>query len=161
MLFRSIKVNVSCLLADEFKGDNCEAFVSGLRVCDEKFSFCFYPDVLVICGELEIYDAAEGIMHNPKVIIEVLSPTTKAHDRGEKFTSYRQLASLTDYILISQDKPLIRHFVRQPYNAWLFLKESDLANSIFIESIECSLPLKNVYARVQFPMKELLPEALD
>ncbi len=148
-----IKVNVCCLLANELKGNACEAFVSGLRVCDKNLSFCFYPDVLVICGKLEIYDNAEGILHNPKVIIEVLSSTTEAYDRGEKFASYRQLESLTDYLLISQDKVRIEHYVRHG-KFWLLAEESDLANSIVIESIECSLPLKDVYARVRFPTKE-------
>ena len=110
-------------------------------------------DVLVVCGKLVFHDQFKDVVLNPKVIIEVLSPSTEAYDRGEKFASYRQLESLTDYLLISQDKPLIEHYVRHG-KFWMLSEESDLVNSIVLESIECSLPLKDVYARVQFPTKE-------
>ena len=115
--------------------------------------------MLVVCGEPLFHDTFQDVILNPKVIIEVLSPSTETYDRGEKFFSYRQLESLTDYLLIAQDKVRIEHYVRHG-KFWLLAEENDLAQSLHIEAIDCYLPLRDVYARVQFPVKESPPESL-
>lgn len=148
-----IKADVVVALGNQLKGKNCEAFTSDTKVCTPGINMFGYPDVVVVCGEIIHHDQFQDVILNPKVIIEVLSPSTELYDRSEKFASYRQLESLTDYLLISQDKVRIEHYVRHG-KFWMLSEESDLANSITIESIECSLPLKDVYARVQFPTKE-------
>src|SRR5215216_3648096 len=74
-----------------------------------------YPDLLVVCGEMKFHDEIRHVLLNPKIIIEVLSPSTEAFDRGEKFLRYRTyLESLTDYIVVAQDYALIEHFSREP-----------------------------------------------
>ncbi len=148
-----IKADVVVALGNQLKGKNCEAFTSDTKVRTPGINMFGYPDVVVVCGEIIHHDQFQDVILNPKVIIEVLSPSTELYDRSEKFASYRQLESLTDYLLISQDKVRIEHYVRHG-RFWMLSEESDLANSITIESIECSLPLKDVYARVQFPTKE-------
>jgi Uma2 family endonuclease len=77
------------------------------------------------------------------------------YDRGEKFASFRQLESLTDYLLIAQDKVRIEHYVRHG-KFWLLAEENDLAQSLYLEAIDCHLPLNEVYARVQFPTEPRL-----
>ena len=149
-----IKADVVVALGNQLKGKNCEAFTSDTKVRTPGINMFGYPDVVVVCGEIIHHDQFQDVILNPKVIIAVLSPSTELYDRSEKFASYRQLASLTDYLLISQDKVRIEHYVRHG-KFWMLSEESDLANSITIESIECSLPLKDVYTRVQFPTKEL------
>ncbi len=149
-----LKSDVNRIIGNQLVGKICETFTSDTKVRTPGINIFGYPDVVVVCGELIFHDRFKDVIINPKVIIEVLSPSTELYDRGEKFASYRQLESLTDYLLISQDKPLIEHYVRHG-KFWMLSEESDLVNSIVIESIECSLPLKDVYARVQFPTKEL------
>lgn len=149
-----IKADVVMVLGNQLRGKSCETFTSDTKVRTPGINMFGYPDVVVVCGEPIHHDQFQDVILNPKVIIEVLSPSTELYDRGEKFASYRQLESLTDYLLISQDKPLIEHYVRHG-KFWMLSEESDLGNSLSIESIECILPLKEVYARVQFPTKEL------
>jgi Uma2 family endonuclease len=112
-----------------------------------------YPDLLVVCGELVFHDDFRDVLLNPKVIIEVLSPSTEAFDRGEKFIRYRtHLESLTDYIVVAQDYPLIEHFALQPNGIWgIPAMAKDLSQSIEIPSIDCVLRLSEVYERVEFP----------
>ncbi len=96
---------------------------------------------------------------NPKVIIEVLSPTTEAFDRGEKFLRYRTyLESLTDYIVVAQDKPLIEHFSLQSDGKWVIAATAtDLAETVALPSIDCALNLGDVYDRIVFPVEEEEP----
>ncbi len=148
-----IKSDANRIIGNQLVGKICETFTSDTKVRTPGINIFGYPDVLVVCGELIFHDQFQDVILNPKVIIEVLSPSTEAYDRGEKFFSYRQLESLTDYLLIAQDKVHIEHYVRHG-KFWLLAEESDLANSMVIESIDCSLPLNEIYARVQFPVKE-------
>jgi Uma2 family endonuclease len=111
-----------------------------------------YPDVLVVCGEMKFHDEHQDVLLNPTVIVEVLSPTTEAFDRGEKWSRYQAwLPSLTDYLLVSQSKPLIEHYRRQPDGAWLYSLVSSLEASISLTSIGGTLRLADVYDRVVFP----------
>ena len=150
-----IKADVVMALGNQLRGKSCEAFTSDMKVRTPSINIFGYPDVVVVCGKLVFHDQFKDVILNPKVIIEVLSPSTELYDRGEKFASYRQLESLMDYILISQDKVRLEHYVRHG-KFWMLSEESHLANSITIESIACSLPLSEVYARVEFSEKESL-----
>ena len=78
-----------------------------------------YPDLVVVCGAPQFHDAYRDVLLNPTVIIEVLSPSTEAFDRGEKFWRYRTwLPALTNYLLVSQTLPLTEHYVRQANDTW-------------------------------------------
>ena len=117
-----------------------------------------YPDLLIICGEPEYHDAAKDVILNPKVIVEVLSESTEAFDRGKKFTRLQTWnPSLTDYVLVSQDRPQIEHFTRQPDGSWSMRLTTDLEASVEIPSIQCTLKLADVYRRVSFPEEKLPP----
>ena len=108
-----------------------------------------YPDILVICGEPEYHDALKDIVLNPKVIMEVLSASTEAFDRGEKFTRLQTWnPSLTDYLLIAQDQPQIEHYTRQPDGTWSYRRTTGLHASVVISAIQCTLKLADVYDRV-------------
>lgn len=112
-----------------------------------------YPDLLVVCGEMKFHDEYRDVLINPTLIIEVLSPATEAFDRGEKFWRYRTyIESLTDYIVVSQHRPLVEHFSRQENGQWLLATTAvDLSESIFLDSIGGALSLNEVYDRVVFP----------
>ncbi|MGH9766964.1 MAG: Uma2 family endonuclease [Blastocatellia bacterium] len=114
--------------------------------------FYSYPDVLVVCGERQFHDKFRDVLINPNVIVEVLSESTESFDRGEKFIRYRTwLPTLTDYILVSQDKPVIEHYRRQSNDEWVLATMEGLDAVLNIESIGCSLKLSDVYDGVQFP----------
>ena len=110
-----------------------------------------YPDLVVICGEPEYHDKHKDIVLNPAVIIEVLSETTEEFDRGVKFMRYRNFNdTLTDYILVSQDEPHIEHYIRQKNGDWLLKEYYGLDAEFRIDSIDCSLNLKDIYDRIEF-----------
>jgi Uma2 family endonuclease len=88
------------------------------------------------------------------LIVEVLSPSTEAYDRGEKFSRYRQIDSLQEYVLISQASPRIEVFLRQADGAWLFTAFSSLDVSAVLRSVEVKLPLREVYSGIEFPAAE-------
>jgi Uma2 family endonuclease len=119
-----------------------------------------YPDVLVVCGEMKFHDEHRDVLLNPTVIIEVLSPTTEAFDRGEKWARYQTwLPSLTEYLLVSQSKPLIEHYRRQPDGGWLYSSVNGLEESVPLASIGCTLRLADVYDRIVFHVEP--PESAD
>jgi len=78
-----------------------------------------YPDVIVVCGEPEFVEGEFDNLVNPKIIVEILSPTTERFDRGKKYMLYTQLNTLDHYLLVSQDRAGIEHFARQPNGQWL------------------------------------------
>lgn len=112
-----------------------------------------YPDLVIVCGEPQFHDAYRDVLLNPTVIIEVLSPNTEAFDRGEKFRRYRLFnPSLSDYVVVAQDQPLIEPFVRQEQGQWLLAASvSELTGCVVLASMQCTLHLTNVYDRVAFP----------
>ncbi|MBO0725339.1 MAG: Uma2 family endonuclease [Blastocatellia bacterium] len=115
-----------------------------------------YPDAVIICGKPQFLDEYQDVLINPKVIVEVLSPSTEAFDRGEKFQRYRiHNPSLTDYLIVAQDRPSIEHFARQENGQWVIAASAvELSESVHIASINCVLQLAEVYDRVEFPEEE-------
>jgi Uma2 family endonuclease len=86
---------------------------------------------------------------NPIVIVEVLSSSTERYDRGTKFESYQRIASLMEYVLVSQERPRVEQFLRQPDGRWLYSETSD-HGSIKLTSIDCELSLSDMYDKVEF-----------
>ena len=110
---------------------------------------------MIFCGEPAFHDKFRDVLLTPSVIIEVLSASTEAFDRGEKFIRYRTYnATLTDYILVAQNKPYIEHFTRQNDDTWLMSPVDDLEKSFYMASIDCHLRLTEIYDRVIFPVAE-------
>jgi Uma2 family endonuclease len=96
---------------------------------------------------------------NPAVIVEVLSKTTEAYDRGRKFEAYRQLPSLREYLLVSQDAPLIERFTREGDDRWVLTTVRGLDAVVPLEIIDAELPLAEVYDKVDFSTPETPPAA--
>ncbi len=147
-------VNVTGEVRARLKGKSCEAFSSNMKVCVIAAGKFYYPDLSVVCGEANYHDKEKDALLNPKVIIEVLSPSTEKYDRSVKFLAYQQIESLTDFLLISQDKPLVEHFERQAGGQWLYTPHKGLSESVPLPSIDCVLPLAEIYERVTFPPEE-------
>jgi Uma2 family endonuclease len=144
----TIVANVMYLLVGQLKGRPCKAYASDLRVRISPTGLYTYPDVVVVCGEPQFADDQKDTLLNPTLIVEVLSESTKDYDRGEKFEHYRTLTSLSEYVLIAQDKYHVEHFVRQPDNRWLLSETNRLEDTIHLSSIACDLALAEVYDKV-------------
>ncbi len=108
-----------------------------------------YADVSVVCGPVELEDNHRDTLLKPAVIIEVLSPSTEAYDRGDKFASYRTLNSVTDYVLVAQDKIRVEHFHRQPDSAWP-VTECSQGDQLVLDRIGCTIAIDDIYRNV-FP----------
>ncbi|MGA2498985.1 MAG: Uma2 family endonuclease [Tepidisphaeraceae bacterium] len=151
-----ILVNVIGELRNRLKGKPCRAYESNLRIRIARTVLYTYPDISVICGprQPDPGDPSGETMTNPRLIVEVLSPSTEAYDRGEKFDHYRKLDSLQEYVLVSQSTPRIETFLRQPEGNWLLTPVSGLTSIAKLRSLEVELPLAEVYAGIEFPPRE-------
>ena len=146
----AIKVNLSREVSTRLKGRPCTAFDSDLRIQVSPTGLYTYPDLSVVCGELECDDDQQDTVLNPTLLVEVLSGSTEAYDRGEKFAHYRQIASLREYVLISQKSPLVERYLRNPDDTWTLTAVIGLEASIHLLTIDLTLPLAEVYDRVKF-----------
>jgi Uma2 family endonuclease len=154
----TIFMNMSHLLVGQLKGRSCRTFGADMRVKVSPTGLFTYPDLVVVCGRPRFEDKELDTLLNPSVIIEILSKSTEAYDRGEKFAQYRTLDTLTDYLLVSQDKPRIERYVRQADGGWLLTESSGLDAVMPIASIQCQLPLAEVYDRVEFDEAQPAPK---
>ena len=148
-----LKTNVLTELNNRLKGKPCAPFDSDLRVrC--RTGLYTYPDASVICGELEFDDEHKDTVLNPTLIVEVLSKTTEAYDRGKKFDHYRTIPALREYVLVSQDEPMVQRFLRNDDDTWTLTAVSGLERSLMLNSIGVELPLAEVFDRVDFTIDE-------
>ena len=134
-------------LRAQLRGGRCKVAASDMRVKVSKTGSYFYPDVVVFCGEPQAEDSTSDTLLNPTLIIEVLSPSTEARDRGEKFWHYQQLASLQEYILVSQDQVRVEHHLREGAY-WLRTEFRELDDVTALPSIKCELCLRDIYSGV-------------
>ena len=158
-----IVANTSYVLVGGLKRRPCTVHPTDLRVKVSDSGLYTYPDLVVVCQKPQYDDRREDTLLNPSVIIEVLSPSTEAYDRGAKFRQYRRLESLTDYLLISQDRALVEHYERQPDEdlpagepgtRWLLTAYQGLDNTVIIPSIGVALPLSEIYDKVEWSQDE-------
>ena len=145
-----ITINISTALHSRLRGSGCETYANEMRVSTPSTNSYFYPDVVVVCEEPRFGDDVFDTLLNPIVIVEVLSPSTEAYDRGEKFAHYRQLTSLQEYVLVVQDQIRVEHYRRQE-RQWIFTDFEKHDEILPLPSIECELPLREIYERVTFP----------
>ncbi len=147
-----IVMNVGGELRNLLKGKACRVYGSDLRIRIPRTVLYAYPDVSIICGPRQVdpNDSTGETVTNPRVIIEVLSPNTEAYDRGEKFYRYRQLDSLEEYVLISQQSPRVELFLRQADGSWSLRSSATLEAVARVRCLDIDLSLSEVYAGVEF-----------
>ena len=152
-------MNLSISIGAQLRGTPCQAFAKDAKVRSgpaprpgaSMQGLFSYPDLVVVCGDLQFHDARRDVLLNPTLIIEVLSDSTEAFDRGDKFRRYRAwLPTLMDYLLVAQDRPLIDHYHRVEDNRWELVSVEGLASSLHLVSINCTLQLAEVYDRLTF-----------
>jgi Uma2 family endonuclease len=110
-----------------------------------------YPDVVVVCGERRFLDERRDTLLNPSLLIEVLSPSTEAFDRGRKFEHYRSIESFGEYLLVASDRVHTDLYTRGPDGRWLLTSADGLEDSLDLESIGCRLALADLYEKVDLP----------
>lgn len=128
----------------------CRTFPSEMKVYVKAVNKFYYPDVTVLCEKLEFYKERKDTIINPKLLIEILSDSTEAKDRGEKFFAYQTLETLQEYVLVSQDKYLVETFTKQTDGSWRYLATIGLNSNVYFESIDVELALKDIYDLVEF-----------
>ena len=147
-----IAVDIARLLGNLLEGGPCEVFDGDTAIKTVRALPFRYPDASVVCGEARI-ESLNGIdmLLNPLFICEVLSPRTESYDQGEKFLAYQAIESFREYLLVAQARPHVIHYVRQPGGLWLRADIIGLASSVALESLSVTLPLSQIYRRVNFP----------
>jgi Uma2 family endonuclease len=145
-----ILVNVAAELRQLLKARPCEVYSSDMRNRVTPVGLYTYPDASVVCGEPEFADDQKDTLLNPVVIVEILSDSTRDYDRSRKFQYYRELASLREYLTIEQDSPRVERWARQAEGGWLLTEFKDLEQTVHLASIDCELPLREIYDKVDW-----------
>jgi len=143
-----IAANLIRVLGNKLLERDCNVYSSDMRVKIKKIGKYTYPDVAVTYGKEVFEDDYGDTLLNPIVIFEILSHSTEAHDRGEKFQHYQFIESLVEYILIAQDRVRVEQYVRQSDRTWLYSQHQNLEDIVKLESIGCELSLKDIYVKV-------------
>ena len=144
-----ITTNLVTEIRTQTKRTPCFPFSSDMRVKAHKGNY-YYPDVVVVCGERQFEDEEQDVLLNPKIIIEVLSESTKLKDRNEKFDSYTTMPSVTNYILVNQDMMRIEHFLRTDETEWKVQVLNDKSDKLILKSINCEISLADIYDEIVF-----------
>jgi Uma2 family endonuclease len=150
----TVATNFIIELGNRLKGKPCKAYNSDLRVrVKESGNYC-YPDVTVVCGPVEYARPdRRTTITNPQVLIEVASPSTEARDIGEKFDDYREITSLQEYFLVSQDRTRVQSFYRQSDGVWAFGPSYTGLNQVVkFRSLAVEIPMTEIYAGVELPI---------
>lgn len=146
-----VMCNTANQLTPQLLEKGCRVFSSNMQIKVPGAPPYRYADGSVVCGNVEVerFNGAD-LLINPILIIEVLSPSTEAYDRGDKFTYYKSIPSFREYLLIAQHRPHITHYVKAETGKWDYEEANDLSSEIYLPTIECTLALSDVYAGVEF-----------
>ena len=143
-----ISTNIVRVIGNQLLEKPCSIFSSDMKV--RAIETCTYPDILIVCGNEKYDDENNDILLNPTVIIEILSDSTEAYDRGDKFSHYQLISTFSEYILVSQYLCKVEKFSRQKDETWIYSKYDKPEDIITIESPNCELPLSEIYRKVNF-----------
>jgi Uma2 family endonuclease len=145
-----IIANLTAALVQALRKRNCVVCPVDVRLRVTPTGLYTYPDIMVVCGEPAYCDDRKDMVTNPVLIVEVLSPSTEAHDRGFKLAHYRKLDSMQEYMLVSQHERRIERYLRQPNDQWLYSESTGGDASMRMESVGSSLALAEIYDKVEF-----------
>ena len=145
-----ITMNMANQFYTQLLTHGCEIYPGEMRVRTSLTVSYYYPDVVVVCGEPRFEDDTFDTLLNPVLIVEVLSPSTAAFDRGEKFEHYKQLDSLQEYMLISQNRVHVERYLRRD-TQWILTEYRKIDEGIHLLSNRCKLSVRDIYTLVKFP----------
>ena len=147
-----LNVNLVRELSSQLRHGPCRVYTHDMRVQVSATGLYTYPDVVVGCQEEQFLDERRDTLLSPTLIIEILSESTEAYDRGKKFGHYRTLQPLREYVLVSQDRVQVECYKRQPGDQWLLTAASRLEDIVALESIDCTLRLADIYEGIELPL---------
>lgn len=142
-------------IGSKLKGKKCQPYSSDLRIHVKQNTLYTYPDISIICGEIETVDDTFDTATNPSVIIEILSESTRNYDKGGKFTLYRGIDSLQEYILIDSESVMVEKFIRNADNSWQLTEYKSLEEKFTIETVEIEMQLADIYNGVTLKTQQL------
>ena len=148
----AIVANIVSELRTQMKGRPCHVYANDLKVRIRTADAGKYPDLIALCGEHEFQDGRRDVVLNPSLIVEVLSDSTEAYDRGNKFAIYRQIPSLREYLLVSQHRVLVELYSRGDDGRWTLSDYFALTDSVPLASVGCTLALAEVYDKVELQL---------
>ncbi len=146
-----IVLNAGASLREQLRKKPCRVYPSDLKLRIEATGLYTYPDLSVVCGEPQLESTGGDVLLNPVVLVEVLSDSTEAYDRGKKFEHYRTIPSLKHYVLVAQDRHSIDCFSRKPDGSWVLTSCQSLVEKVELEAIDCQLTAAEVFDKVVFP----------
>ena len=138
-----ISVNTATLLRNHLRGSGCITYMADMKVRIDTSNFYYYPDVAVSCDEQD-KNADEDFIRYPRLIVEVLSPTTAAFDRGDKFADYRTSESLQEYVLINQERVSVECFRRNSEGLWVLYPYTQ-GQEVQFSSVNFSCAIEDLY----------------
>ncbi len=144
-----ISANVIRIIGNQILDRSCSVYGSDMRIKIPFTNAYTYPDVVGLCGPEEFEDDTEDNLLNPALIVDVLSKSTEAYDRGAKFESYQTIESLREYVLITQEPFRVEQFVRRDANTWTYFEFRTADDVLKLHSIECELCLRDIYHKVE------------
>ncbi|MEJ7619014.1 MAG: Uma2 family endonuclease [Pyrinomonadaceae bacterium] len=145
-----IVTNVVTLLDNQLRQRPCNVYANDLRVKIPATGLYTYPDLVVTCGEEKFVDDKQDVLLNPLAIIEVLSDSTEAYDRGRKFEQYRSIVSFQVYVLIAQDASRAEKYVKQEDGKfWLYSEVHGVDEIVTVEAIDCVMKIEDIYDKVR------------
>jgi Uma2 family endonuclease len=145
----AIVTNISAELRNQMKGRPCQVYANDVKVLIRSANAGTYPDLVALCGEPELLDDRRDVLLNPSLIVEVLSDSTEAYDRGDKFALYRRLPSLQEYLLVSQNRVGVELYSRGADGRWILTDYTALDDRVPLASIDCTLALAEVYDKLE------------
>jgi Uma2 family endonuclease len=148
MAHNHIVANLLREIGSYLKGKSCKILPSDMRVTIPSGKAYMYPDVIVYCGQAELEDDRFDTLKNPAIIFEVLSPSTEQHDRGRKFSYYREIPSFREYVLIDSTECFVEVSRRQDDDSWKFESTADPYGHMMLSSIQYSLHMEELYRNV-------------
>ena len=153
LIHNEIVANLISIFNQFLKDKPCKVYPSDLRLRIEKSGLYTYPDITIVCGKTELLDNKFDTLKNPTILIEVLSDSTEKYDRGQKFSFYREIPSLKEYILVSSKTVKIEKFKRLEDGNYLYI-ESNEHQPFPIDSINMNLNLEDVYNKIDWTLVE-------
>jgi Uma2 family endonuclease len=146
-----IESNLVAFLKPQLRERGCRVFPAEMRIKVPSAPPYRYSDFSALCGKAE-FEEIGGVdtLVNPQLIIEVLSPSTEAYDRGDKFSHYTSIPTLREYLLVAQHRPHVTRLLRQDDGTWNHSQVNDLESSVRLDSLDCELPLSEIYRDVNF-----------
>ena len=145
-----IVANLVGEIGNALKDRRCEVYPSGMRVKVTATGLYTYPDATVVCGDPEFEDEQFDTLTNPTVLFEVLSDSTESWDRGGKFRQYRDIPSLKEYVMVTQDRASVERYIRQTDGGWLLQEIESTEASVRFDSIDVMVPLAEIYRNIRF-----------